>query len=230
MKTKIILSIAILSLLSLATLVSAQDCIDSDDGKQFYKKGSVMWNGETLEDHCGEMQMANKVYEYYCEDDFLKIEAFECPNGCEDGSCLHGMDRYNLINVDLDSQFRLNEKNYETESVRDNAIIQGTRINIKLLNFDRDETQVPHKPYNANLEILNKDTNEKKKFNVENGDVLSVFDLIITIGDIGGGVAVGHVEIIAEKELNCIEDENGIDFYKKGSVMWNGETLEDHCG
>ncbi|MBU1245405.1 MAG: hypothetical protein ABIJ20_02835 [Nanoarchaeota archaeon] len=88
MKQKIILSIAILSLLSLAVFVSAQDCIDNEAGVDFYKKGSILWNGEKLEDHCGEMQMANQVYEYYCEDDFQQIKAIECSNGCEDGACI----------------------------------------------------------------------------------------------------------------------------------------------
>lgn len=61
-------------------------CVDSDDGKDYYKKGTITWGEITAEDLCQE----NKLTEFFCDLDFDSPDEshYTCPNGCSNGACI----------------------------------------------------------------------------------------------------------------------------------------------
>ena len=61
-------------------------CYDSDGGKNFYKKGKVIPEGETKKvwDFCD----GAVLYERFCDGKEGKTYKYTCPNGCSDGACL----------------------------------------------------------------------------------------------------------------------------------------------
>lgn len=59
-----------------------QECDDTDD-LSIFTKGIVTSTGVQAEDEC----VGNKVQEFYCENNNVKYEFFNCPNGCENGAC-----------------------------------------------------------------------------------------------------------------------------------------------
>ncbi len=78
---------------------SISRCYDSDDGKDYYKKGSVdapAFNGKsnfagTYTDYCDPSENG-ALNEYYCiGDSDSHYEYIKCENGCEDGACIGGL-------------------------------------------------------------------------------------------------------------------------------------------
>jgi len=67
------------------------ECVDSDNGKDYYTKGSITGfieaTGEvkTIEEYCWH---SYGLMEYYCQGRYIKLDSFECPYGCKDGVCL----------------------------------------------------------------------------------------------------------------------------------------------
>ena len=74
-------------------------CTDSDGGKNYYTKGTTwdVWSGIDKIDYCDN----NIVVEYYCLDDWRKLEIFSCIYGCKDGACLATNQTGNQTNVTL---------------------------------------------------------------------------------------------------------------------------------
>ncbi len=69
-------------------------CNDSDDGKDYYVKGSVNWNGTLYEDECSRYG-TNYLKEYVCmfntKKEFMAMYfGYFCPDGCENGVCIIG--------------------------------------------------------------------------------------------------------------------------------------------
>ena len=66
--------------------ISPFECIDSDGGQNYYVQGDVE-NGPAITgaDYC---YNENQLKEYYCENTDLKVEVYDCPEGCEDGVCI----------------------------------------------------------------------------------------------------------------------------------------------
>jgi len=83
------------------------ECIDSDNGKNYYVKGTVIWCEGSPSGICKKVTdscvyctgacppdkepctvTCGAVKEYYCEDDKIKSEIHYCPNSCEDGACV----------------------------------------------------------------------------------------------------------------------------------------------
>ncbi|MEN7981874.1 MAG: hypothetical protein ABFQ65_00310, partial [Nanoarchaeota archaeon] len=89
MKTKIILPIFFLMILSLSIFVSAENssiCSDSDGGLNYDVKGEANKEGfGSTEDFC-----VNdiKLSEALCNNDGNPANAqYDCPNGCSNGAC-----------------------------------------------------------------------------------------------------------------------------------------------
>ena len=80
------------------SLTLSDTCIDSDSGRNYYVKGSVYekgpsWTADICNspDGVGRLngnQLINSIREGYCENGSMKIEYFDCPNGCKDGVCI----------------------------------------------------------------------------------------------------------------------------------------------
>lgn len=66
-------------------------CIDSDDGLNYYVKGTVTIEiNNTLKrytDYCRTGRFEDYVYEYHCVNDTVASKNYECINGCSDGKC-----------------------------------------------------------------------------------------------------------------------------------------------
>jgi hypothetical protein len=69
------------------------DCVDSDNGKDYYTKGTITGNEMyTQQDGCYETLLCPTdqecLQEYYCDElKARKSEYYECPKGCFDGKC-----------------------------------------------------------------------------------------------------------------------------------------------
>ena len=65
---------------------SILQCTDSDNGEDYYTKGTVIWTTQNYEvsDYCS----GTNVVEYFCTGDAYSRKTFACPNGCHDGACL----------------------------------------------------------------------------------------------------------------------------------------------
>ncbi|MCD6557780.1 MAG: hypothetical protein J7K31_01960, partial [Candidatus Aenigmarchaeota archaeon] len=77
---------------SLIVTPAPRVCTDSDGGKNYYVKGTVIDKyGNKFTDHCKRDLATNtsEVVEYYCLDN-QEVGAVvrNCPNGCKDGACL----------------------------------------------------------------------------------------------------------------------------------------------
>jgi hypothetical protein len=66
-------------------------CTDSDGGKDYYVKGSITTETETLWDKCRYSMLTKSfdgVGEWYCEQGHARRTDVRCTGGCEDGVCL----------------------------------------------------------------------------------------------------------------------------------------------
>jgi len=64
-------------------------CTDTDDGKDYYKKGAVYGIDEEGKEYKNEdFCVDDKLMEHYCEFDKPTSEYFSCPEGCENGACI----------------------------------------------------------------------------------------------------------------------------------------------
>ncbi len=67
-------------------------CVESDDGKDYHRSGTTIGldglgaENQTIEqtDFCVD---TNKINEYYCYENIVVGEEFDCPHGCENGAC-----------------------------------------------------------------------------------------------------------------------------------------------
>lgn len=79
---------------------ATKNCVDSDNGKDYYTKGTVTLGSESKTDSCtyctgacpeiGECPkpVCGGVVEYYCSNNIIKSEEHVCSNNCEEGACL----------------------------------------------------------------------------------------------------------------------------------------------
>lgn len=63
--------------------VASIKCTETDNGKDYYMKGSTKIAAVTAEDKCED----NMLTEYYCESGSLKAIKYNCEFSCKDGAC-----------------------------------------------------------------------------------------------------------------------------------------------
>lgn len=68
------------------------ECEETDNGLDYYKKGITKTSKESKEDRCSEGENYNLI-EYYCTKDLslgkaIIPDGYNCPNGCSDGACI----------------------------------------------------------------------------------------------------------------------------------------------
>lgn len=80
------IALGLVSLLFFASLVGvfAQSCSDSDGGKIYDVKGTITWNGYSMEDFCVNSQT---IFENYCIGNISANETYTCPYNCSGGAC-----------------------------------------------------------------------------------------------------------------------------------------------
>lgn len=78
-----------------------QTCVDSDNGRSHYIKGEAIYCDFVTEEEAGAKTPVgcashpdfcpdkNYLWEYYCEENILKFEKYECQNGCREGACFN---------------------------------------------------------------------------------------------------------------------------------------------
>jgi len=102
---------------------SAKECTDSDGGKEYYVKGSISGKyietnqdvdiddvctlNEQLIGSCEEGSNC-KLVEYYCENGYVNLITYECPNGCKYGACIK---LENECSVKTEMNYCLDDKN-----------------------------------------------------------------------------------------------------------------------
>lgn len=73
------------------TVIEGEKCTDSDFGKDYYKRGTVSYQGGKLTDKCElnkETDTYNILREYYCISDYsVSSVIVKCSNGCNSGEC-----------------------------------------------------------------------------------------------------------------------------------------------
>ncbi len=76
----------LLILISLSVFVSAQNCTDSDNGIDYYTRGTIIWGNITGADLCE----GETLTEFFCDPDFDEPidKQYNCPNGCLNGACV----------------------------------------------------------------------------------------------------------------------------------------------
>ena len=69
---------------------STEGCEDSDNGKNYYTKGTASNSTYLDSDHCTYVQNEDYyyIYEVYCEGNAVKSEQVNCTNGCSNGACI----------------------------------------------------------------------------------------------------------------------------------------------
>ena len=68
-----------------------QTCTDTDNGKNYNVKGTCTDNSGSHPDSC---VGNNKVREWYCDNGVCKYEDHICDNGCSEGACQGGEEKY----------------------------------------------------------------------------------------------------------------------------------------
>jgi hypothetical protein len=91
MKTKILLTF--LLAFALISFVSAQTCTDSDSGNYQYNQGEVNFNSSVYADFCE----GDTLTEYYCNNESLISQDYECEYGCENGRCFSAWDKSECV-------------------------------------------------------------------------------------------------------------------------------------
>jgi|GEM_PF-5680177 len=73
------------------TIIEGEKCTDSDNGKDYYQRGTVSYQGGKLTDRCElnkETDTYNILREYYCFSDYsVSSVTVKCSNGCNSGEC-----------------------------------------------------------------------------------------------------------------------------------------------
>jgi len=60
-------------------------CGETDNGKDYFNKGFITAEGDSSSwDECSS---DSQLTEYYCEGNSIKIQTYNCLNGCEEGAC-----------------------------------------------------------------------------------------------------------------------------------------------
>jgi hypothetical protein len=67
---------------------SDTNCVDSDNGMDYYRKGTAAVKNSEASDHC--TPNSQGLTEYYCSGARLLSKTVSCPNGCNDGACNSG--------------------------------------------------------------------------------------------------------------------------------------------
>jgi len=102
MKRGLVLNIffVVVLIMSLISFVSAQECTDSDEGRDYFKKGTTTnsppgyagsWTDECLSE--------TNLQEGSCIEG-LGVHGFTCANGCNDGACIKGEIKEICIDTD----------------------------------------------------------------------------------------------------------------------------------
>ncbi len=69
-------------------VLSSLMCKDSDDGLDYYTKGTVRCPGSTYTDYCQVNDVPNTLIEYVSNGNSVGTPSYVCPNGCRDGACV----------------------------------------------------------------------------------------------------------------------------------------------
>lgn len=219
-------------------------CTDSDlnssypDGKDYFTKGKVKWNGNTYEDFC----MADgRVDEYYCEAGAEKHVPQVCEAGCSNGKCKEiKPTHFECKNQKCEKVNSAGESKCSVDSECQTVIPEGWCYDFKKgLSL-----------YSSGEEVKSLQTALTKE-SVFTGNIDGFFDLNVYYAvkkfqKKYGISQVGTVGVITRGRLNliygctkpsCVDSDNGKDYSVKGIVTRvysnssgiGTDKLEDAC-
>lgn len=70
-----------------STIENSINCTDSDNGLNYYNKGSTLDNNQVTTNDVCLADNPKRLSEVYCEDGVAKSALYDCPNGCGDSAC-----------------------------------------------------------------------------------------------------------------------------------------------
>jgi len=91
-----------LLIINLTTNSSVNSCIDSDNGQNYYVKGSVDGNDYHFEDYCSNEGVT--LNEYICLGNYYNSTAYNCPHGCSNDACLNATTNTTVVNNVTDNK------------------------------------------------------------------------------------------------------------------------------
>ena len=114
-----------------------QFCSDSDGGRDYYTYGETtgytpgVGGIYTSKDMCLQDGVNNAdLQETWCENSMVKVERFNCPNGCLNGACIEGISNVTIV-VPTNNSIGANESNLSIIVTPDN---QSKPVDIPLQN------------------------------------------------------------------------------------------------
>lgn len=226
---------------------SSSNCSDGDGGKDIFVAGSVLFEGEYLDDSCSG---TSSVVEYFCKAGLLESEELPCPSGysCSGGACVlspctdsdsgkdpavagsatDGTGTYPDSCADGDTlkEFFCSgaEAGYEMiECAQGKVCSEGACVDAPCTDSDGgDDTSVAGNTSRAGVSSTDScvDLDTVKEYYCMAGEIES--------RDIDCPAGKG-CEAGACVDLPCTDSDGGKDRYTKGTVHYNGEEYEDQC-
>jgi anionic cell wall polymer biosynthesis LytR-Cps2A-Psr (LCP) family protein len=83
--TIVIVTIIIILMLNFLYMKFFSPCKDSDNGKNYFKKGIVIFKDSPSEDYCMDEYV---LRERFCKNNEVLEELYNCSNGCNEGACI----------------------------------------------------------------------------------------------------------------------------------------------
>ena len=186
-------------------------CTDSDGGNNYYVKGIVTYGNYTLSDVCiGNSPNTYKLLnEAVCgSNGYPVMDLYTCPDGCFNGVCLQN------------SSMQLTLKMGETKSIT----FYGQTISIKLVLLD-DSTGTYAVEVNGRW---------AHAYNLDYP--LPVLDYVSIEGISYSTIQSGTQSVTLQLLRNdyallsiCVDTDNGLNYYTKGSVTSGTQVYNDFC-
>ena len=224
---KIIIISTIMLLLAIG-VANANDCTETDNGVDYYEKGSTIgrdsYGGNinqvaTYIDRCDDN---NQVMEFYCNyindpnggQGYISMNNFPCEYGCEDGACKSAPAI--PLCTDPDDGINIYEK----------ATTTGAR-------WDKDYTLTSRTDYCVAR------SGSASELSSCSGDNCGVYEFSCTSVNGGNQFVNGNIYACDNgcsngeclEEPTCTDSDGGIDYYNKGFVTEGstGKIMDDYC-
>lgn len=205
----------------------AVSCTDTDNGRDYFVKGSTSGVGGSSNDYC--YMGGSNLYEFYCDGANFKYEVYNCANGCENGACKQSTQPSITVSANsLDfGTVAIGSSSQKTISVRNTGSTSAS-LDFKVWSGYSDfsvsiasATLAPNESKEITITFLPQQTGARSgSFAVYTGGTnFALWNTFLS----GTG---------SSQEFTCT-DTDGDNYYTKGSVDWYhfGQRINqtDYC-